>query len=189
MSAVLLGTSSFAATYVGNAASGDCNISNVSGSKDCELWSGNDSGNKGLTADDELFSISGWTEAAKYDVDDAEMSTYLDDFSFTLEFTDGKSGEYSIDFGDTGVNPENVFISLKGSTSFAAYLLNDDVTAGTYYTGDLINNGGNVSDLSHISVWYNGDGGVSPVPLPAGLPLAMLGLSALGFAGIRRKKS
>ncbi|MFS4439400.1 hypothetical protein ACMA5I_14405 [Paracoccaceae bacterium GXU_MW_L88] len=182
--ALVAGSASFAATYQGNYASGACDINNVSNSTDCELWSGNNSGNKGLNEDSTLFSLSGWQEAVKYE--DGAYESDLDGLTYSVTETSGTKGTLTFDFSGTNLDVTEVFVSLKAGNGFAAYLLEDGATTVDYFTGDLTNKKGKAKDLSHLDVYYRGTE-VSPVPVPAGLPLALLGLSALGVAGIRRK--
>lgn len=98
------------------------------------------------------------------------------------------SGSWSVNF-----SPEaySVFaVSLKAATGYAVYLFDlrpdaDSLFGGGFETTGILNPGGNVADLSHmtIAVW---DGEISVVPLPAAGWLLLGGLG--GLAAFKRRK-
>lgn len=94
----------------------------------------------------------------------------------------------SVDFDLTGTGYGLEYVVLKGSDNFAIFYWDMDPLAGSFLwqiAGFILNNGGQVPNLSHIT-FYGGDA-VSDVPLPAAAWLMIAGLSGLGFAGRRKK--
>lgn len=109
--------------------------------------------------------------------------------------TIGTTGTWNVDFSP---NIYAVFaISLKGATSWAVYLFDLRPNANSLYGGGysmtgLLNNGGNIPDLSHISVAkWEGPGccdNNTDVPLPAAGFLLLGALGALGGLGAYRRR-
>ncbi|WP_414564254.1 MULTISPECIES: PEP-CTERM sorting domain-containing protein [unclassified Anabaena] len=107
---------------------------------------------------------------------------------------EGKTGTWNISsvVENTWENIMLVFKSGQGTT-LVGYQLEDGVTSGTWSSPFLKSvfgfNGGNVKDVSHISVYYTvGDPKppVTQVPEPA--TILALGLVAGGMAVSRRRK-
>lgn len=80
---------------------------------------------------------------------------------------------------------------LKGSTSWAAYFFdNRTVTSNNNGTFSIVftNNGGNVPNLSHMSLYFRqgGGGGNNNTPEPASL--ALVGAGLIAAAALRRRQ-
>ncbi|WP_306141880.1 VPLPA-CTERM sorting domain-containing protein [Roseibium sp. MMSF_3412] len=126
-----------------------------------------------ITSTYSLFGMTGWVLSEKNDSADGDG---------TIEFTDApvngtKSGDWTI---DTLAGLTNVVITLKAGNGFGAFLL--DLSVGNPLTGTWMS----TKDLSHASIYYNGN--PTAVPLPAGVLLLVTGLAGLGFAARRRMK-
>ena len=82
-------------------------------------------------------------------------------------------------------------VTIKAADFFAAYLFSglSDVLGGTFSvvgaTKDADPTKTKYAGLSHLSVYT---GPVSPVPLPAALPLLMMGLGGIAWLGRRRNQ-
>ncbi len=96
--------------------------------------------------------------------------------------SDLKSGSYSY----SGSGYSVYAVVLKASAGFSVYMMNG-VTSADWTTANLLNGGGVVPAISHISLY--GVKGVSTVPVPAALPLGLSGMIALGAVARRRRKS
>lgn len=146
-----------------------CNISNVSGSSNCQgAFNGNDA-NQDLS---NLFGISKWNQFAKVDNDSGSKGG--------LTVTGGgTSGGWTI----SGITSDKYMIILKGGPSFSSYLLNSTTTSGTWNTAGLFKGNGDPGPgLSHFTV-YVPDAQAVPEPL------TILGSAvALGFGGYLKKE-
>ena len=152
---------------------------------DCAgAFEGNDTGDKGTLLtnlnDNDIFGSydadlgEGWSLFGKSD-EDAQ-----------IDAEEVVSGEWSIDF-----SPEeySVFaLSIKASDQYVVYLFDlrpdaDSIFGGEFETTGLLNNGGQVPDLSHmtVAVW---DGEVIPLPAAGWLLLGGLG----GLAAMKRRR-
>lgn len=83
-------------------------------------------------------------------------------------------------------------ISLKGGSNFGVYLFDFSPEAyaaygGTYSMSGILNGGGQIPDLSHISIAVFGDPSVVPLPAAAWLLLAAAG--GLGVAGVVKRRT
>lgn len=118
----------------------------------------------------EFFGLTGWILAEKSDGPKGDHELTFG----TLPVTGDKSGWWEI------LNPgnyENVFLTLKAGKGFGAFLL----TPEAVMAGDWSSTKG----LSHASIYYQGEPGAAPVPLPAS---GFLLVGALGALALRRRK-
>ena len=133
----------------------------------------------------EMFGMTGWILADKSkEVAGDQKITFADNP------TNGEAVTATWGITDWSSLASKVVITLKQSNSFAAFLLGDGVTSGTWGTDKGLSNGGqlkSLNGLSHGSIYYIPGASVSQVPLPAALPLLFGALTGLGFIGWRRK--
>jgi|GEM_PF-2172791 len=127
-----------------------------------------------------------WEYDSKRD-DNGTLSGGNNFFNISLSSGVGSnSGTWSL------VNPiEQPFaISLKAAKEFAVYFFDDftgQVNSGTWSTTALTNNGGNIPNISHISLFIK-----NPPPVmtsePAIFSLMLIGLTGVVMAKRRRKQ-
>jgi hypothetical protein len=198
-----LGVTGVAAAVINPVDDETCAIGQLTTSTLCEGAFYND-GTGGLNDSDGLvnslafFGYTNWMQIAKVEADDLSGGTATDGIlTMSADDNDRLEGTWSVDLSGFGTGYEFMAV-LKGNTGFAGYLLGVGVTGGTWNT-EALNTSvvTNQPGLSHFSFYkYEctdndltcGGGGVtppSPVPLPAGMPLLLIGLGALGF--MRRK--
>ncbi len=114
----------------------------------------------------------------KVDLPDSANSLEYSNGELTVSSSDGwYSGQWSIDYAI------NYYI-VKASNYFAVYSLASSSTDGTWSTADIVNNGGNIPRLSHLTTF--GSGSV-PVPEPATLILFGSGFVGLALYSRRRR--
>jgi len=155
----------------------DGTAADLTTSTDCEVHLGiNDTEANVATVDP--FGITDWVRADKIAGGDGDGVL---DLSGVV--VDVNSGTWSIaDFkGYT-----SIFLTLKASDGFAAYLLDTAFSSGEWTTADLFPSGDGGKDLSHMSLYYS-PGSVTVVPLPAAFPLYGAGLALLGLVAHRRR--
>jgi hypothetical protein len=157
-----------------------CSTTSLGGSTACEgVYSGNDA-NQDLGG---VFGQTGWNQIEKVD----SSSGNSNDNGLNLMVSanaGGTSGKWQVD-DYQGNNP--VMFVLKGGNSFSAFLMNLNVTSGTWNTDSLLKGNGKPGPgLSHFTVY---SAGVTPVPVPAAVWLMGSGLLALVGIGRRKLKS
>lgn len=126
-----------------------------------------------------IFGTTGWLLAAKNDGAGGDGKVVFS----TAPINGAASGSWAI---TAMPSVSSIFISLKASSSFGAFLLDlTDATpfAGTWATQKVSN--GNGRDLSHASIYYKPTD-VPAVPLPAGGLLLLSGLAGLLVSRYRR---
>ena len=142
---------------------------------------------------------AGWNSLLKDDVGIAGdgVGSYLG-VDFALGPVAGKDGIWTLSWTDNGTNVLPLTLDLaavlKGSSKFDGYLFSGlnfaDTPASGTGTWDInfLNNGGNVPDLSHFSLYVRG-GEPTKVPEPATLALFGLGLVSISFASALRRRT
>ncbi len=135
-------------------------------------FSGNDTNQ--VDAGFSLFGKSGWMLSDKND--DATSGDGKAGFGFFQPLNGTKFGLWSIAGRD---KVEDVAITLKAGSGFAAFLLDTTALAGLWSSS---------KDLSHASVYYNGEPTPpAPIPLPAAAWMLLAGLGGLGAVARRRR--
>ncbi len=149
------------------------------------------------------FGQSNWTDVVKADVVDGFSSASdtgtFGGYGFLLTTTVGKTGTWTLEVTSGTPLPAyfDIVGALKGGTGYALYLFDDqkvEATNSGSWTITFDNNGGNIPDLSHLSIYMRagevpngGGGGGGSAPEPGSI--ALLGLGLLGMAVVRRRKS
>lgn len=169
--------------------SGTCSTSQLTTSFACDgAIEGNDqenNNNGGNTAVNNvfdsgqgLFGVTNWMQLARPDSGQSDNGLTISD--------PGTTGSWS--YNNTFSNYGTVMAVLKGGTEFSAFLLNKNFTAGTWDTSSLENNGGQIPDLSHFTL-YTSTNVITPPPTDVPEPLTILGTGlALGFGGLFKKQ-
>ncbi len=125
-------------------------------------------------------------------------SNVLGGLQFKLSGLDNEtSGHYKLTVKDTnGATAPNLpfyldfVLYLKGGRAdTAAYLFDDtlvDASGGGEWNVTFLNKGGNVPDLSNISLWVRN--GTPPVEVPEPGTIALLGFGLVGLSAMRRRR-
>ena len=203
---VLAAPGAQAASYCGGSLSNADGLSkddmsfNAASASDCY---GVASGNDNSSAINGLVNwqdpAGNWALLAKSDDGGVDYGS-LSGIDFTLSATAGTVGTWTLSAVDTNgpayadlpVSMDFVGV-LKGSNRFAAYYFDDVLVgggnAGTW-TITYTNNGGNIPDLSHLSLYTRVDatGGIPPIPEAETYAMMLVGLGLVGFMVRRRTR-
>ena len=121
----------------------------------------------------EFAGMTEMTYTLAYKIDDDGVGSEGDGAITFLDAPtiDDTSGDWKL----SGLGEQTVII-LKGGNNFAAFLVEG-------FSGDWEMS----RQLSNASIWYKGD--ITPIPLPASLPLFLGALGGFGFLGWKRRKA
>ena len=160
---------------------------NVVSNAGCQIGNSNNDSEAQLNSD-AIFTFTDWDFLGKEDpVDNAGESLGTLQLNITSLGTASISGNWSIVSNAFDLF-QDIALVFKGGNggvpdNYVAYLLNS--TSGTYTSPFVNTNNSNLKNISHISVYGRG---VTPVPLPAALPLLGGALGLIGLLGWRRKR-
>ncbi len=132
-------------------------------------------------APEDILNLIGYFLEENYEGEDIEKMNREDtshDFLNLTYTTDDKSGRWSTK-GSQGVD----FYTVKGGNEFALYYLDPASNNGQWITDHLLNGGGNIPGISHLSVVT----ATSPSPVPEPASLILLGLGIIAMTGWVKK--
>ena len=202
----LAAQSAQAASYCGGSLSNEDGLSkddmsfNAASASDCY---GVASGNDNASAINGLLNwqdpAGNWTLLAK-SADGGVGYGSLSGIDFTLSATAGTVGTWTLSAVDTNgpayadlpVTMDFVGV-LKASNGFAAYYFDDALVGGGNsgsWTIAFTNRGGQIPDLSHLSLYTRVDatGGIPPIPEAETYAMMLVGLGLVGFMARRRTR-
>ncbi|MCL2457820.1 MAG: PEP-CTERM sorting domain-containing protein [Desulfobulbus sp.] len=113
---------------------------------------------------------------------------------FNLSATVGKNGTWELSWSGTGL-PATIDLAVvltSGSVTYIAYIFDDLNLTTDPFTGEgtyditFLNNGGQIGNLSHISL-YARDLRYNETPEPT--TMLLFGAGLLGLAGVARRKN
>lgn len=144
--------------------------------------------------------VGDWALLAKTDPDSSVGTNTLSGIDFTLSASGGTSGTWTLSAFDTnGPAYANLplymdFVAvLKAGNGYAAYFF-DDVTVGGSNDGTwtiaFTNKGGQIPDLSHLSLYtrLGADGSIPPIPEAETYAMMLAGLGLVGLMAHRRRR-
>lgn len=146
-------------------------------------------------------SVGNWALLAKVDPDSSVGTNTLSGIDFTLSASGDTAGTWTLSAADTnGPTYANLplymdFVAvLKASNGYAAYFFDDVVVGGSNdgtWTIAFTNNGGQISDLSHLSLYtrLGADGSIPPIPEAETYATMLAGLGLVGLMVRWRKRA
>jgi hypothetical protein len=156
------------------------------------------SGNDNLAAINALNWGSNWSFVLKQAYAGQTATGSFSGLDFSLIANAGKTGTWTLRVSDSnGVTPLNLpaeldlVAVLKAGNGYAAYLFDDTVLGVTnsgQWSVNFLNNGDQIPDLSHISLYarIDGDHGI-PSAVPEANTYAMM-LCGLGLIGLLTRR-
>ena len=170
-----LGSASQAASCSVNGVTFSLEVSSAS-----SCVAGNDLGANGIIANDlSFFGLTGWGIGDSTDPAEGDGAVAF----VSAPQVGASSGDWSLQ-SYNGYSP--LMIVLKAGRGFGAFLLTEMVSGLSGKWSITKDNNDDDKELSHASVYYNGEPTPSAVPLPAAGFLMLGGLA--GLAALRRTR-
>jgi len=159
----------FGGVPAGTAGAAGVPPANLSVTTACATYAGNDTTANIASLDP--FGIASWVLADKSD--DTDDGGSDDDGDNSIIFAgigaDATSGNWSV---VSFLDYSNVMFTLVSGPEFAAFKMDTSSTSGFWATAGLfMNDKGKARDLSHVSIFYDPNSRIDPVPLPGALLL------------------